>query len=231
MRIACLAAPLTLLVACGSSPEPTMPPEASQQAPEAPAQEAAPPDVHELALSGGSIGLVTVKNGDTEVPASFQTVSGTVSLDLADLNRSTGQLTVDLSSWLSGEELRDQRMKSTFFELPDKPSTVNFSLQGIANPSGPLNDVGSTVTGTAKGTLDWRGLPLELQVPVAIQRSSADSFAVSTPEAFTVSIKSLGMSEPLARLMTLCEHKSIDDAVKVSLELTLGTPPSPPSEE
>lgn len=226
MRIACLVAPLTLLLGCGSSPEPTMPPEASQPATEAPAQEPAPPDVHQVAVSASSVGLVTIKNGDVEVPASFESLTGTVSLDLADLNRSTADLTLDLASWNSGVELRDERMKDVFFQVGDKATTVGFALQGISNPSGPLNDIGSTVTGTAKGKLDWRGLPMELEVPVSIQRTAADAFVVKTPEPFTVSIEALGMSEPLAKLIEVCQHESVADTVQVSLDLTLGTAPA-----
>lgn len=227
MRIACLAAPLALLLACDPGPQPTMPPQTEQQqAQQEPAQEPAPPDVRQASITAGTIGLISVKNGDVEVPARFETVTGDVSLDLGDLNRSSGTVTVDLSSWNSDLPLRDERMKTTFFQVEDKPTQVSFTLTGIAEPSGPLSDIGSKATGKARGKLDWRGLPLELEVPVQVERQAADSFAVTTPTPFSISIEALGMNQPLAKLIKVCEHESVADAVQVSLDLQLGPAPS-----
>lgn len=221
MRLSILSLPTLLLVACGAEPA-ADPQPAGGQATTAPTQEPAPPDLRTLPVGSGQVGLVTVKDAGVEVPARFQTVTGQVTLDLGDLNRSTADLTIDLASWDSGLELRDQRMKDVFFRVADKPTTVGFKLEGIAEPSGPLNDPGAKVTGKARGKLDWRGLPIPVEAPVELERTGPDTFQVRSTAPFQVSIAALGMSEPLQELITVCQHQAVDDSVRVTVDLQLG---------
>ncbi len=227
------------LSACGDTPEPTTVPtatapgapapgtDASQQQP---ASDPAPPDIHELPVTAGRVDMVTVKNGSVEVPGRFEQVTGTVSLDLGDLARSTGELTIALSSWASDEPTRDERLKGTFFQVADHP-TATFALQGIHQASGPLMDNGGMVTGKAQGKLTWRAVTLPLEVPVELHRVHADAYKVVTPDPFDVKISDLQMTEQLDALIKLCQHESVDDVVKVKLDLTVGDPDAAPAQE
>jgi len=219
MRTRLVAAPFLFLLACTTEPAAPTPPPAPPPTP--PAAKTA-----KIGLTGGSIGIIARKNGDTDVPARFQTVSGELELDPADLSSVHGTIQIDLASWASDEDVRDQRMRDTFFDTANNPS-VSFDLSSVDGTSGPLAAVGATATGNAHGTLRWRALSQELTVPVTVLRNGQDAWKVTTAAPFDLSIAGLGMQAPLDALITLCQHKSIDDTVKVSLDLQVGTAPAP----
>ena len=223
MRSILATAPLALLLACNSEP-PTAPAPAPVAAP-APA-----PKTAKVPLSSGTVSIVARKNGDTDVPARFDKVTGQFELDPSDLSSAHGTVTIDLGSWASDEEVRDQRMRETFFDVATNPTT-NFELTSVTDVSGPLAEIGATATGTAHGTLHWRQVSQDLTVPVSVQRDGASAWKVTTPAPFDVSIAALGMQAPLDALIKLCEHKSIDDSIKVSLDLQVGVPPTPAADQ
>ena len=77
-------------------------------------------------VGSGSIQLVQIKNETGEVPASIKGVTGTV-----DLEAGTGELTIPLSAWDSGLEIRDNNVRGTFFKATEHP-TASFTLESLA---------------------------------------------------------------------------------------------------
>lgn len=218
-----LALTTLLLLACAQEPAPPAPPPAPPAEVTPP-----PPQPQAIALTGGRVDLVSVKNGSAEVPARFEVVQGQVSIDPLAIQATTGTLTIDLASWNSDLELRDTRMKEVFFGVAEHPTTT-FELAAIDAPSGKLEKVGDKVTGTARGALTWRAVRQELSLPVELTRTADQAYAVHVPR-FEQSIAALQMNEPLQALIKVCEHESVDDVVKVSLDLQVGVQPPPPAE-
>ena len=179
------------------------------------------PEPLELDVRNATVSMITVKNGDTEVPGKFEGVTGTLTFsDGAVPNDLTGSLTVDVSSWDSGLELRDDRVKATFFGIEDH-SSASFRLVGIDGLPEAGIEIGAESEGTATGKLTFAGATAEVEAKVMVKRSGETDFHIDTVEPFVVSIETLGLTGPLKDLMKECEHKSIDDSVKVSVRLDL----------
>lgn len=226
-----LALPLGVaLTACGGSDQAPAPAEAplTQQGAAQP-QDAGNADITELPVADGSLNLVTVKDAGVEVPGEFRTISGTVAMPLGAPQGTTADLTIDLASWDSGLELRDDRVRATFFGVDAHP-TATFRLDGIET-GGALGVVGDRLEGTARGTLTWRGKELPVEAPVAITRRAEKTVEVMSTSPFTVSISALDMGAPLQALIELCQHQSISDEVRVSIDLLLGEGAAAPADD
>ena len=155
-----------------------------------------------------------------QVPARFDQVKGNITLDPANLGKSTGTLTIPLASWNSDLELRDQRVKETFLQVGTAVDP-SFELQGIDGASSALMGEGASATGTARGLLRWGSTEQAITAPVRIERLPGNSYRVHVDE-FKVSIASLGLEEQKGFLMELCMHDDLADEVAVRLDFTLG---------
>ena len=195
----------------------------------------APPKPLDLYVTNATINMITVKNGDTEVPGKFGDVQGV--LTFADADQRTdlqGALTIALGSWDSGLGVRDERVQNLFFDVA-KNKTATFTLDRIEGLPEAGIAVGHEATGTAYGRVYVAGGRTDVEAPVKLSRSGDSEYHIDTTEPFTVSIESIGLMEPLKELMRVCEHKSIDDAVKVTARIDLGpegtAPPVEPDVE
>ncbi len=182
----------------------------------------APPTPMGLFVTSATINVMTVKDGEVEVPGRFTDAKGKFSFDDGALQQGlAGALTINLGSWDSGLELRDTRVKDLFFQVVQHP-TATFTLDGIDGVPAEGVAIGHEVEATATGTLYMGGSNTGVEARVKLSRSGEKEFHIDTLEPFVVSIESVGMVEPLKELMRVCEHKSIDDSVKVSVRLDLG---------
>lgn len=210
-----IVAALLLTIGC-SRTDPA--PKAEVQLPaspaDAPAVMAGP-----LPVAKGTVSLITVKDAGVEVPAQFQQVTGSITLDPNDPSKATGTLTIPLASWNSGLELRDQRVKETFLQV-GKVADPTFELQGIDGAVSALLGDGATSTGTARGLLRWGSTEQTVTAPVRLSRLAGNSYRVEVDE-FKVSIASLGLEEQKGYLMELCMHDDLADEVRARLDFTL----------
>ena len=182
----------------------------------------APAEPLDLYVTNATINMITVKNGETEVPGKFSDVQGV--LTFADADQRTdlqGALTIGLGSWDSGLGVRDERVQSLFFDVANN-KTATFTLDRIEGLPEAGIAVGHEATGTAYGRVYVAGGRTDVEAPVKLSRSGEAEYHIDTTEPFTVSIESIGLMEPLKELMRVCEHKSIDDSVKVSARIDLG---------
>jgi polyisoprenoid-binding protein YceI len=187
----------------------------------------APPEPLSLVVTGGEIGVMSKKDGDIEVPGRFTTVSGTFKFkDGKDLQGLTGDIELDLSSWDSDLAERDKNVKEYFFDLPTAGTAVFqlTELQGL--PEEPLS-VGHDAEVTARGWLKMSGAEVAVEPKVKLSRSGDKEFYIDTIDPFYISVDSLGMTDRLKKLMSVCGHESIDDNVAISLRLSLGAKGSP----
>ena len=181
----------------------------------------ADPVALELGVANATVSMITVKNGDTEVPGKFEGVSGTMTFaDGKHPSALTGSLDIELGSWDSGLELRDDRVKNIFFDAA-KNQTASFRLTNIEDLPAEGMVIGADAEGTAKGRLTIAGTSVDVEAKVKLTRSGETDFHLDTIEPFVVSIESLHLTNPLKALMKECEHESIDDSVRVSVRLDL----------
>ena len=71
-----------------------------------------------------------------------------------------------------------------------------------------------------KVNLAFDSASVTLKAPVTVARVDANTWTVATEIDAMLSIKDLGFSDPLAALITLCAHQSVDDAVAITANLT-----------
>lgn len=195
------------LFACSTEPAETPQPTAKALVPEAPAAPIG------MALESGQIGLVQLKNGTAEVPATFATPKGTLNAD------GTGSFEIDLSSWDSQLELRDTRVQEIFFKAPEHPKAT-FTLTSAEGLKTDIA-VGESSTATLKGELSLYAGKAPVEFPATLTHNTDGSFQLATTQPFQVSIESLGLNENLQVLMEICAHESIGDAVDVSFDFKL----------
>lgn len=167
-----------------------------------------------LQATGGQIDLVQLKNGSAEVGANFATPVGSLQAD------GTGSFEIDLGSWDSALELRNDRVRSTFFHAAEHPKAT-FTVSGLTPdvadmPLDATIATDATRTGVLKGELSLYSGKTNLEIPVRLTHPDAETFMLSTTAPFQVSIASLGLNENLQALMVECAHESIGDAVDVS---------------
>jgi len=159
-----------------------------------------------VAVSSGTVSLVQVKAETAKVPATITGVTGTV-----DLAAGTGTLTIPVSNWDSALEVRNHNVRTAFFQAVDHPNAT-FVLESLSLTEG---------TGTAKGTLSLYSGSVPVAATVTVSTDAEGRTQVQTKDPFSVSISALGLSEPLAALMKLCVHPSVNDGVEISVSLTL----------
>jgi polyisoprenoid-binding protein YceI len=193
-------------------------------------QPAPPPEPHVLTRASnaaalpvqGTIRLVTVKNGETEVPGRFEKISGELKFaDVDSWQGISGDVKIDLSSWVSDEELRDQRVRNTFFEVGQFGTAILSpgSITGV--PSGGLRP-NESARASLGAKLTLHGVTRDVTLPVEIYRTAKEGFEVKTAEPYELKISDYQMGDQLSALIKECAHKSVDDVVKVTAELTLG---------
>ena len=225
VRSLVLALAVPALVACGgSTPAPEATPEASEPVseatPEAPAAEEVKPFSVVLDAATSTVEWKSIKNGDAPVNGKLTKPTGGLWLTAADLSATRGDLQFDLSGVDSGLELRDQRIAEVFFgATADNSATGQVSLTKLTPEAATLEPGGSTPA-TADLTVKAKDAEATVQAKVTVTRTDANTWTVVSAEDATVSIKSLGLDEPLDALMKLCAHKSVDDAVGIAVNLT-----------
>ncbi len=130
------------------------------------------------------------------------------------LNAFKGTGVLDLSSWESGVPARDYRVQKHVFSVEQENKSVvpfTFSLE-IWNPK----------------AVDWEsplvlnivflGEPISLTFPVRLH-SDGKTVRVSSPEAKRFTFLQPSNMGTFAKLMTLCNHKSLASFVDLSLDL------------
>jgi hypothetical protein len=183
---------------------------------------AAPIEAGVFSVVGGSLEVETIKNGAAPVKGNLGELKGTFHFDDAALRGDiTGELEVPLSSWDSGLELRDQRVQDLFFKVATNPS-LSFSLTGFSSEDEDGVGVGESIDGIATGFLDVRSKKIEISTKVSISRSAPKRYSISSVEPFTVSVEDMGLTKDMEALIKACGHASVDDAIKISLNLDLG---------
>jgi len=214
---------LLMLSACdfGAQEAAPTPPPAAPVAEEAKVIEA-PVEAGVFAVVGGSLEIETIKNGAAPVKGNLGDLSGTFHFEDAALRGGiTGELDIPLSTWDSGLEIRDQRVQELFFKVIDNP-TLSFALTSFTAEGEDGVGVGESIEGIATGFLDVRAKKIELATQVRISRDAPKRYTIQSVQPFTVSVEEMGLTEDMKALIKACGHASVDDTVKINLNLNLG---------
>ncbi len=166
--------------------------------------------------AGGTVTATSLKNGSAEVPGTMQVAGELTFADPLTLEGVDGELSVDLMTWNSQLELRDQRIRDTFFEVVQTP-------QATFEPA-------LFKEGSLEGQLTLHGVSKPVSVPVEVLKSEG-GVAVRSTEPWVVKISDYGMQSQLDALITLCEHESIADEVKLMVDVRVGEAPEWPAAE
>jgi YceI-like domain len=210
----------TLLACSGDTATTPEPPPKPIEAPAVPL---------DLVVTDGEIAIVSVKNGDTEVPGQFPKVTG--ALRFADGARQrdlSGLIEVDVASWTSGLDERDNNVRSAFFDIAAAP-VARFALGGLTGLPEAGVSLGEEAVGKATGKFTLGAGSVDLSTQVRLRHSGDDDWHVDSVEPIWLSVEALGMKPRLLALMELCKHKSVDDNIKVSFHLQLGAPSALPA--
>ena len=209
-----------LFLACSGSEPATEAPATPEPKAEVEAPAAAP-----TAAVTGSVGIVSVKNRNNEDPgapvAGALEPSGELTVtDLATLSGIDGRVVVPISTFDSENPVRDERIQRTFFEMAEHPE-IAFEFAGVdgVRDGGLVVDQAAEVT--VSGRITMHGQSQDVRVAMQATRSASGATRLTTPEPFVVSIASFGMGDQLQALITECAHASVEDAVQVTVDLTL----------
>jgi polyisoprenoid-binding protein YceI len=169
-------------------------------------------------VANGSVTAVSIKNGTAEVPGTLSVGGSLTFEDTVTLSGVSGTLTADVSTWNSELELRDQRIRDTFFEVADH-AQASFEATSF------------TVTddkGTLEGALTMHGASKDVSIAVDVLKGD-NGVALRSTEPVTLLISEFGMTPQLDALVALCGHDSVDDAVQLTVDLKLGVAPEWPA--
>jgi hypothetical protein len=190
----------------------------AEQAP-APAEVPAPvPEVVAGLLHlGAEVEVTTIKNGTAPVVGRFAAAEGELHVQNIDTWEGlTGAIRVPLIQWDSGLAVRDERVRETFFRVPDVPRAV-LELQMAQPLSSPLL-VGATADVVLQATLSVGGPAVPVNLEVRLKREGERTYTFESTAPTKVEISALGLSSQLEALVTLCGHQSVADAVTIAFK-------------
>jgi len=202
---------LLLFIACSLDEDPPADP--------VPAAEPSPKEQPQKPLgwtAGGTITATSLKNGSAEVPGTLMVAGELTFADPLTLEGVDGELSVDLMSWDSQLELRDQRIRDTFFEVTQY-SKATFEPALFKD-------------GSLEGQLTLHGVSKPVSVPVEVLKSEG-GIALRSTEPWVVKISDYGMQPQLDALITLCGHESVADEVGLMVDVRVGEAPEWPAVE
>ncbi|MFB6264485.1 MAG: YceI family protein [Bradymonadaceae bacterium] len=180
-----------------------------------------------------SVSFTSIKNGDLGVTGFFTDIGGEVQVD-ENVTDSSGELTVDLTTLSTGVKVRDKRVLKHFFEVvtgDDKAEgegksgesgTVRFTIDELKKIDGAeLKKIGNPVRFDAVGEVAIHGTEKKQTFHLEATRLDGDTIRVETFKPYVFSIEAFEMTKPLKKMMEVCGHKDISDAVPIHIELRL----------
>jgi|GEM_PF-6060883 len=179
---------------------------------------------HQVRTSGSSISFVSTKNTDAEVPGSFTNLGGLAILDWTDLNKTQASITVDLTAVESGDEARDNNLKTVFFDAM-RPDSAAGSVDLTALTAEPKTlAAGERGSGKATVNISIGRTRIKKTIDVELERSD-DTTLVASFDKIPLSIADLGFEDKKAALIKVCGHTALADLVTAGGRIVLELPP------
>ena len=96
-----------------------------------------------------------------KIQGTAEDVSGSLSIDPADLSRLSGTITAQVASMKSGNSTRDQHLRSSTWLDAEKYPTISFAIASVRNVT--VN--GNKATGQVTGNFTMHGVTKVLTIP------------------------------------------------------------------
>jgi hypothetical protein len=166
-----------------------------------------------------AIYVKTIKDGKVPVKGSLNLSKGSVFLK--NTKGPSVVLDLDLTSWNSGLLKRDTRVTQVFFNIDSKP-LVQFKVESL--PQDKIQEFIKTkklANLVLTGSIHWQGKEVKVPVDLNLSLTKYNRILVETNKPIVVKISDLGLDGVLKRLIDVCGHKSVDDAVELTVHLEL----------
>jgi hypothetical protein len=166
---------------------------------------------------GAEVEVTTIKNGTAPVVGRFAAAEGELHVQNIDTWEGlTGAIRVPLVQWDSGLALRDQRIRETFFRVPEVPRAV-LELRAEKPLESPLL-VGAAADLVLQATLSIGGPPVPVELAIRVKREGERAYTFESTAPVKVAISALGLSPHLEALVVLCGHESVADGVSIAFK-------------
>ncbi len=165
-----------------------------------------------LVPAESAIWFVGIKNNAVAVPGSFSGMEGGF-----DVAKREGWLEVRVATLATGDPGRDENLRVHFFDSVSFPA-ARFALTGIPGAA-ELPAVGASLSITLDGKLLLHGAEHALSLPVRVTREAAGRIRVRNTKPVVLSMKDLGMEQPLAVLKAVCGHEAVSGAVPIEIDV------------
>lgn len=164
-----------------------------------------------IVTSKSHISFTGTKNGDVPETHFFKSFSGVAT------QHDSASIEIDLSSVDSGIEVRDERLKKEFFDVPQfAVATLEATIRS-KDWSNLTLGVRRDVIVPAKFNL--HGVDKELELSLTVTRFSPDHVLVETGKPVLININDYGLTKELAALRKLAGLSDISPIVPVSASL------------
>jgi polyisoprenoid-binding protein YceI len=165
-----------------------------------------------LVPAESSIWFVGIKNNAVAVPGSFSGLEGGF-----DTAKREGWVEVRVATLATGDAPRDENLRVHFFDSVGFP-VARFTMTGTPSAA-ELPAVGASLSTTLSGTLLLHGAEHPLAVPVRVTREAEGRIRVRNSKPVVLSMKDLGMEQPLAVLKAVCGHEALSAAVPIDIDV------------
>lgn len=152
------------------------------------------------------------------IPGLSRGVSGWAELDPSALENSRARVEVDLHSFDTGIDLRNEDLRDQFFEADRYPVAV-LQVRSLARASAPALATGREVHAEAVATLSLHGLERELRFPVTLRLLSGEAPAVAVSGGFGVALEGFRIQRPSRLLL------KVGKTAVVTFHATFAAPP------
>ncbi|NOQ64351.1 MAG: YceI family protein [Methyloprofundus sp.] len=163
-----------------------------------------------LNSTASQLNFITTKNASKTEIQSFKALEGKI-------DKGHVTLTVDLNSVDTGIEIRDERLKTLFFDVVKFPSaSVTIDLR-----KSDLNHLTQGQTKVLKfdAELDIQGITQSMQVELQVVALGKNQLLVFSRQPIIIDLKNFKLLEGVNKLRDIANLKSINSAVPVTFSL------------
>ncbi|MGY6550578.1 MAG: YceI family protein [Erythrobacter sp.] len=158
--------------------------------------------------NGSYLAYVSIKSGEIAETNKFQKLSGMVAADGA------ARIEIDLASVNTGVDVRDERMRTIFFEVADFPKAL---ITAQLDPKRFTElDIGTVMVEPLTARLTLKGMEADIDARVQVARVSENRVIATTTEPVLITTDMFGLTDELGTLRALAELPSISPAVPVT---------------
>jgi polyisoprenoid-binding protein YceI len=157
-----------------------------------------------------SLIFVTTKNASKTEVQSFEAIKG-------QIKNKKASLSIDLTSVVTGIEIRDERIKDLFFEtklFPQAKVSIN-----LANSKIGAMEVGEVKNIELDALLDIHGVKQKLPLKAQVILLKNKTLLVNSVEPLIVNLQKFKLLEGVNLLREIAHLKSINAAIPVSFNL------------